>query len=194
MKILTVATMLIAGTLALSAASLAQRRSDGREAAPPAATQDVTQATRLGVKPEPALPDLPGLTTPDRTPNACVDCHANHPEMKRDFRLTTTLASWRDKADSTIVAKARATAPQPEKILGRHPDIEAFVKTIPDGCLPCHNRESRLAPPLGKLLHEIHLVGGKENHFLTVTNGTCTSCHKLDQKTGEWHLGSGEEK
>jgi hypothetical protein len=58
----------------------------------------------------------------------------------------------------------------------------------------CHVRDSRVAPPFAKLLHEIHLVGGKENHFLTLANGTCTSCHKLDQKTGTWRLGSGIEK
>ena len=29
------------------------------------------------------------------------------------------------------------------------------------------------------MLYSVRLVDGKENHFLTLANGTWTSCHKL---------------
>jgi len=144
--------------------------------------------------PEMKLSDIPSITTPDRTPHACVDCHKNYPEMKKDFRLTNILATWQAGASPEIVEKARAAAPAGRTLTGKHPDVKALVKVIPDDCLMCHVQNSRVAPPFSKLLHAIHLVGGKENHFLTFANGTCTSCHKLDEKTGTWHLGSGEEK
>jgi hypothetical protein len=166
-------------------------------AAPPGPDkkQDTRPAVAKDAKPEIKLSDIPGITTPDRTPHACVDCHANHPEMKMDFRLTTVLAKWHTAgADSGILEKARAAAPEGRIPTGKHPDIQALVKVIPDDCFMCHVRDSRVAPPFTKLLHEIHLVGGKDNHFLTKANGACTSCHKLDEKTGMWHLGSGVEK
>jgi hypothetical protein len=145
-------------------------------------------------KPEVKMSDIPGITTPDKTPHACVDCHANHPEMKMDFRLSTTLAKWRDGADPEIFEKAKAAAPAGRTLTEKHPDVHALVKVIPDDCFMCHVRDSRVAPPFSKLLHEIHLTGGKDNHFLTMAGGTCTSCHKLDEKTGTWRVGSGEEK
>ena len=43
-------------------------------------------------------------------------------------------------------------------------------------------------------MHRIHLTGGDKNHYLTEFQGDCTNCHKLDQKTGAWSLGSGSEK
>lgn len=156
--------------------------------------QDVKPSEPTEAKQEMKLSDIPSITTPDRTPNACVDCHKVYPEMKFDGRLSTVIAGWKVKPDLKILEKARAAAPIGKTITGEHPDIKALVKTIPDDCLMCHVRDSRVAPPFAKLLHEIHLVGGKENHFLTLANGTCTSCHKLDQKTGTWRLGSGIEK
>jgi hypothetical protein len=140
------------------------------------------------------LSDIPSITTPDRTPNACINCHKNYPEMKKDFRLTVILAGWRNGTDPDIFEKAKACAPEGVTLKGKHPDISALVKTIPNDCLMCHSRNSTSAPPFTKLLHLIHLTGGAENGFLARANGTCTSCHKLDQKTGTWGLGSGEEK
>ena len=109
--------------------------------------------------------------------------------MKMDFRLTTTLAKWHlSGADKEILAKAQAAAPAGKVLTGKHPDVKDLVKVIPDDCLMCHNRESWTAPPFSRMLHAIHLVGGKDNHFLTMIHGTCTNCHKLDEKTGTWRV------
>jgi hypothetical protein len=156
----------------------------------PAATREAGQETESEVK----LSDIPGITTPDRTPNACVDCHRTYPEMEIDGRLTTALAGWKNGSDAGILVKARASAQAGRTLAGKHPEISALVKVIPDDCLMCHSRDSWSAPPFARLLHAIHLVGGEKNHFLANASGTCTSCHKLDEKTGAWHLGSGIER
>jgi len=145
---------------------------------------EIKPAVTTEVKPEVKISDIPSITTPDRTPHACVDCHKNYTEMKMDARLKTVLAKWQTGADPEIVAKAQAAAPGGRKLTGKHPDIQALVKTIPDDCLMCHVQSSVVAPPFSKLLHAIHLVGGKDNHFLTMANGTCTSCHNLTRKQG----------
>ena len=142
----------------------------------------------------PSLPDLPGITTPDKTPNGCVDCHRNNPEQKTDARLTTYMEKWRQGASPKLLAKAQAAAPEGTKLSGKHPDAASLIAVIPTDCLKCHSGNSKLAPPFKKLLHTIHLSGGKENSFLATYKGTCTNCHKLDQKTGAWSLGSGSEK
>jgi hypothetical protein len=178
---------LTAMAVALCSAGLA---ADASMDVKPSATQEVKQEAQSEVK----LSDIPSITTPDRTPHACVDCHKIYPERKMDFRLTTILAGWKNGVDPDILEKAQAAAPDGRTLTGKHPDISALIKTIPDDCFMCHARDSRVAPPFTRLLHAIHLVGGKENHFLTVANGTCTSCHKLDQKTGAWGLGSGQDK
>lgn len=186
MKAITV-TALTVFALAVCSATLA---TDAKQDARPAATREVSQAAESELK----VSDIPSITTPDRTPHACVDCHKTYPEMEIDGRLTTALAGWKKDTDPRILEKARAAAPAGRTLAGRHPDISALVKIVPDDCLMCHSRDSWAAPPFTKLLHAIHLVGGTENHFLTLANGTCTSCHKLDEKTGTWLLGSGEEK
>jgi len=140
------------------------------------------------------LSDIPSITTLDKTPRACVDCHVNHPERNMDYRLPSILAQWKNGTDPKIFKKAKAAAPEGKILAGKHPDVVGKIKIIPDDCLKCHMRDSKIAPPFAKMLHTIHLVGGKENHFLAMSKGTCTSCHKLDQKTGAWHIGNGEAK
>jgi hypothetical protein len=144
-----------------------------------------------GNAPEASLPDLPGITTPDRTPNGCVDCHRNNPEQKTDARLTHYMEKWREGASPKLLAKAQAAAPEGTKLSGKHPDAASLIAVIPTDCLKCHSGNSKLAPPFKKLLHTIHLTGGSS--FLATYKGTCTNCHKLDQKTGAWSLGSGPE-
>jgi hypothetical protein len=155
---------------------------------------DAGQGTQPAAAPEATLTDIPGITTPDKTPNACVDCHANHPERNRDSRLPAVLARWQNSVPSEVLEKAKASTPRGKTLVGKHPDVSMEVRTIPNDCLNCHKRDSREAPPFAKLLHAIHLVSGKENHFLAGGRGNCTSCHKLDQKTGAWRLGSGDAK
>ena len=140
------------------------------------------------------LSDFPGITTPDKTPQACVDCHKNYPEKKKDFSLTAVLARWKDKCEPEVMAKAQAAAPAGITLKGKHPDVTALVKIIPDDCLMCHSRDSKTVPPFARMLHLIHLTDKADNHFLSKAKGTCTSCHKLDEKSGTWRVGSSEVK
>jgi len=64
---------------------------------------------------------------------------------------------------------------------------------FPKACLERHAATLTTAPPLGRLLHGLHLVGGAGNHFLSLFQGKCTHRHKLDPATGVWSLGSGTE-
>jgi hypothetical protein len=183
MKAIIIATLIIAATAVCTFTLAAEMKQDAKQ-----------PATGAVQAPAPNLSDIPSITTPDRTPNACINCHKNYPEMKKDFRLTAILAGWKNQTDQDIFEKAKACAPEGITLKGRHPDVSSLVKVIPTDCLMCHSRNSTVAPPFAKLLHLIHLTGGAENGFLARANGTCTSCHKLDQKTGTWGLGSGEEK
>jgi hypothetical protein len=69
--------------------------------------------------------------------------------------------------------------------------VAGDIKVIPTDCLKCHNETAKDAPQFRKLMHAIRIAGGAENHFLTRANGNCSSCHKLDQATGTWSLGTG---
>ena len=193
MKFGTIGIVLTAAVFAVSFSLFAQKKAEAAKPAP-AKTETAKAEAATAEKPLVKLSDIPGITTPDRTPHACVDCHANHPEMKMDFRLTKVLASWKDSVPPEILKKAQIIAPDGRKLSGRHPDIKDLVRIIPTDCFMCHVRDSKVAPPFTKLLHAIHLEGGEKSHFLTRANGTCTSCHKLDEKTGTMGLGSGEEK
>jgi hypothetical protein len=44
------------------------------------------------------------------------------------------------------------------------------------------------------MMHAMHLTGGEKNPFLTMYQGECTLCHKLDGRTGAWTIPSGTEK
>lgn len=186
MKSITLAA-LVAIAAAAGSVLLAANAKEGEK---PAAGKEAKQA---GVS-EVQLPDLPGITTPDKTPRGCVDCHKIRPERKRDSRLPTLLAKWKDGTDPKVLEKAKAAAGADRTLAGKHPDIAAQIQVIPNDCLMCHGRDSQSAPPFAKLQHTLHLVGGKENRFLAGAQGTCTHCHKLDPRTGAWHLGSGDAK
>jgi len=140
----------------------------------------VLAATPAGTPPARAIP---GLTAPDAFPRGCVDCHAPIPEPPRDVRISTLMRSWTSGADPKLLAKARAAAPGLE-LSGKHPEVLKVGDSIPSSCLGCHQRDSRTAPPFASLLHAIHLEGGEENVFLTVFQGECTHCHKVDLRTG----------
>lgn len=142
---------------------------------------------------EQALPDIPGITSEDPKPHSCIDCHKNYPGQF-DGRLTTAVKAWTTKVDPEILDKAQRTMPPGVKLQGKHPDVLGFVKIIPTDCLMCHAGKSEKVPQFRKLIHLIHLTGGKENHFITHYGGKCTYCHKLDQNTGTWGFGSGPEQ
>ena len=145
-------------------------------------------------QPAATLRPIPGITAPDQFPRGCVDCHINHPEMNMDARISTLMRHWKDGVDPALLAKVRAFSPADLALKGKHPDVEGALADIPNACLKCHSRKSTSVPPFSRLLHGLHLVGGEKNFFLTMFQGECTYCHKLDLATGSWSLGSGAEK
>ncbi len=142
--------------------------------------------------PPPPPRDIPGITADDPFPQACVSCHIVLPDGM-DVRLSTLMAGWTEGVDSVLLAIAQSAAPAGVTLTGVHPDVPAAVTDIPNGCLACHSRSSPLAPPFARLLHRIHLTGGEQSIFLSMFQGECTYCHKLDLSTGAWSMPSGAE-
>jgi cytochrome c553 len=115
--------------------------------------------------------------------------------MNLDARLSTIVRGLTQQVDPKMLAKTMAAATYPSKIQGRHPPVvDTTFNDIPNACLKCHGPKFQAAPRFVRLMHLIHLVGGQENHFMTLYQGECTLCHKLDQKTGTWSIPSGAEK
>ena len=88
----------------------------------------------------------------------------------------------------------QASAPAGLVLKGKHPSTDDSLEDIPGACLDCHDSSSKKAPPFARLLHLVHLTGGTNNAFVTTHKSDCTTCHKLDSKTGKWSLPSGAEK
>jgi len=159
-----------------------------------------TSSVAVGAPPEgardaaPPLRPIPGLTAPDPFPRGCVDCHVDMPDRNMDVRLSTLMRGWQERVDAALLNKARAFSPAGIVLEGRHPKVEVAGEEIPKACLECHSSTSTTAPPFGRLLHGLHLTGGAENHFLSLFQGECTHCHKLNPATGLWSLGNGTEK
>ena len=141
----------------------------------------------------PAARKIPGITTDDKFPNACVDCHKNRPDAGYDGRLSTIMNGWFTKADPEVVKKAQGAAPSGITLAGVHPQVTEAWKNIPSACILCH-RSKPNAPRFDNVIHLIHLTGGDRNHFLTAYQGECTNCHKLNTATGEWKVPSNPEK
>jgi len=137
---------------------------------------------------------IPGLTADDKFPLGCVDCHINMPEIKQDERISTLMSRWNKKVEPKLLDKAQAAAPAGVTLKGKHPLVPASLKNIPASCNSCHSKTSKTAPPFASLIHTIHLSGGEDNHFLTIFQGECTPCHKMNPKTGVWSIPSGPEK
>jgi len=144
---------------------------------------------------EPAPPApraIPGINADDPFPMACVSCHVVLPDG-RDVRLSTLATQWTTGVDSLLLAVSQAAAPQGLVLKGRHPDVSSAFADIPARCLTCHARTSTMAPPFARLLHLVHLSPQPTNIFLTMFQGECTYCHKLDKATGAWSIPSGPE-
>lgn len=137
---------------------------------------------------------IPGLTSEDKFPLGCVDCHINMPDRNQDERISTLMSKWTEKVETGLLNKAQAAAPAGVTLKGVHPQANQSLEDIPVGCLGCHSKTSKKVPPLAPLLHSIHLTGGEENHFLTIFQGECTHCHKMDKVTGNWLIPSGPER
>jgi len=141
----------------------------------------------------PPARQIPGITAPDQFPNACVDCHINYTEMNLDARLSTAMMRWTTQVEPSLMEMARAVAPPGMKLTGVHPNVAALMSEIPAGCLTCHKSGSEGLLPLAPLLHKIHLSGGEDAVFLSVYQGECTHCHKLDKTSGQWAIPSAPE-
>lgn len=140
----------------------------------------------------PPLPAIPGITTEDPFPMACVSCHVVLPDGM-DVRLSTLMREWTTEVGPILLEAAQDASPGSLNLAGRHPEVEASLESIPAACLMCHGRDATLAPPFARLMHRIHLVGGESNHFVTMFQGECTYCHKLDPESGSWSIPSGPE-
>lgn len=143
--------------------------------------------------PQPA-PEVPGITTEDPFPRGCVDCHVKYTTPDMDTRISTYMSMWHDGVEPALLAKAQASAPSGVILEGKHPDVGDALENIPAGCAMCHSKKSVAAPPLSNMIHRIHLTGGGENFYMTVFQGACTGCHKLDASTGRWSMPSGPEE
>jgi cytochrome c553 len=137
---------------------------------------------------------IPGLTIEDKFPNGCVDCHINMPNIKQDERMSTLMSKWNKNVGTKLLKKAQAVAGPGVALKGVHPPASESLKNIPAACITCHDKENGMAPPLAALLHVIHFTGGDDNHFLTIFQGECTYCHKMNVVTGAWTVPSGPEK
>ena len=136
---------------------------------------------------------IPGLTVPDPFPRGCVDCHVVIPDRNMDVRLSTLMRQWQDKVEPALLERVRPFTPGEIALKGKHPKFDVAGVEVPKACMSCHARTSKAAPPLGRMLHGLHLVGGEKNHFLTEFQGECTYCHRLETATGNWVLKSGAE-
>lgn len=128
----------------------------------------------------------------DPFPQGCVSCHVVLPDGM-DVRLSTLMAGWQAGVGPELLAAAQAASPGGVTLSGRHPDPGESLADVPAGCLTCHGRDARSAPPFARLMHRVHLTGGESNPFVTMFGGACTHCHKLDPDSGAWSLPSGRE-
>lgn len=145
-----------------------------------------------GAHPAPPARSIPGVNAPDRFPRVCVDCHVVLPEA--DVRISTLMNRWREGVGPALMVKARAAAPSGAVLSGRHPHVPEALSDVPAACLTCHGKDAKDAPPFAAMIRLVHLSGGEGNHFMTIFQGECTHCHKLDADSGRWRLASGPER
>jgi len=174
-------------------------QTDQKAPAPPQGqskeTQQQAPAAEQQKMEQPPARQIPGINADDKFPNACVDCHINYTDMNMDTRFSTLMQQWQTKVDERLMDKIKGAAPDGLKLTGKHPTVpKSAFQNIPKSCGNCHGKTSKKAPPAARMTHLIHLTGGDENHFMTLFQGQCTYCHKLDEKTGEWKIPSGPEK
>ena len=154
---------------------------------------DSSAAPPAGEPAPPPARKIPGVDVPDALPRACVDCHVAIPERNLDTRLSTLMSGWTKEVPPALLAKATAASPSGMILKGKHPAAKSSLQNIPRGCVSCHGSASKKAPPFGRLMHRLHLIGGDDNRFMTLFQGECTNCHKLDATTGAWSIPSGPE-
>lgn len=143
---------------------------------------------------EPVVSEIPGLTVEDPFPRGCVDCHIERPEERMDVRISTRMRAWSERVEAKVLERVQAIMTGTVKLSGRHPRLsEQTYRNIPATCMQCHSATQRTVPRMGPMLHALHLIGGQENHFLTLFGGECTHCHKFEADSGTWSIPSGPE-
>jgi hypothetical protein len=147
-----------------------------------------------GMPPLPPPRAVPGVNAPDMYPHGCIDCHLNYQDLGMDVRISTHMKQWCAGAGEALLAAAADAAPAGVALTGRHPDVADALADIPGACLACHGEQATDAPPFARLMHRIHLEPRPDNPFLSMFQGECTHCHKLDLASGAWHLPSGPER
>lgn len=144
---------------------------------------------------EQTVPAISGITAQDKFPGGCVDCHVRLPERNMDVRISTQMNKWQESVAPKLLERLRAVLPENIVLVGRHPLLpQQSYRNIPASCMTCHEKSQTNVPAMAPMLHALHLIGGKDNHFITEFKGECTHCHKLDPKTAKWSIPSGEEK
>lgn len=128
----------------------------------------------------------------DPFPRACVSCHVVLPD--KDTRFSTAMARWQEAVDPALLRYAQAAMTEGGAPRGKHPASGADFEDIPASCQRCHGLMTAEAPDFARLIHLIHLEGGEQNHFLSIFQGDCRHCHKLDPSSGRWAVPSGPEE
>ena len=137
---------------------------------------------------------IPGITADDMFPLVCVSCHLNFIDRNMDTRISTLLTNWTETVEPKLLEKAQAASPDGVILVGKHPLATDSLTDIPEACIDCHSSMSQNAPGFSQMVHMIHLTGGKDNHYMTIFQGECTHCHKLNPSNGKWFTPSGNEK
>jgi hypothetical protein len=138
--------------------------------------------------------DIPGITADDMFPIGCVSCHLNFIDRNMDTRISSSLAKWAENVEQKLLEKAQAATFEGVILVGKHPSAADSLTDIPKACIECHNNMPQDAPAFSRMVHLIHLTGGKDNHYMTIFQGECTYCHKFNAGTGNWFISSGSEK
>lgn len=146
-----------------------------------------------GQGPPPPRP-IPGINAPDPHPGGCVDCHIDMHDIHIDARLSTSMNRWQSAVEPELVEMVQRLMPEGTTLKGKHPTAGKSLEDIPAACIKCHGAMAKKAPPFAPLLHVLHFTGAEDNHFMSIFQGECTHCHKLDLETGEWSMPSGPEK
>lgn len=147
-----------------------------------------------GGPPLPPARQIPGINAPDPFAGGCVSCHLNFPDKRMDARISTLMKQWTEAVPPALLAKAQAATPAGVALKGKHPNVAKALGDIPKACMPCHGANAKIAPRFDRMLHALHLGGGEQSHFMTLFQGECTHCHKLNMATGEWSIPSGPER
>jgi len=153
----------------------------------------VTAQENGSAEPLTTVRPIPGVTSVDTHPEACVSCHIRMDDIDIDARLSTALTEWEQEVPDDVMEIANDLMASVDVLKGKHPPVALPLADVPSSCIDCHEAAST-APPFAPLVHLVHYRGGEANHFLSVFGGECTLCHKLDWATGIWRVPSGSER